>query len=154
MKTDYNWSDELKKYETSKKNMQFEIPKKPEVITHKIIKQNDLIYNPILQSYNNKQFEDKLKQCEKNTIINTISKNADDQLRMEQSYNIINLHDRLKGMEGHPDYPKEKLQRIKKNLETSLVDYNILSSIGLDKHNYLKPELRPQPNQDVININA
>ena len=61
MKTDYNWSDDIKKYETSKKHLQFDIPKKPEVVTHKVIKEKDLIYNPILQTYNDKQFENTLK---------------------------------------------------------------------------------------------
>jgi hypothetical protein len=149
MKTDYNWSDDIKKYETSKKHLQFEVQQKPERVTHKIIKEKDLIYNPILQTYNDKQFENTLKKFEKKVLIDTVAKNADDKLRIEQSYNIINLHDKLKGMEDHPNYPKEKTQRIKKNLETSKADYNILSNIGLDKHNYLKPEFRPNFTQDV-----
>jgi hypothetical protein len=149
MKTDYNWSEGIKNYESSKKHLGYEIPKKPQVVTHKIIKQNDQIYNPILQIYNDKQIEKNLKEYEKNIIVDTIARNADNKLSIEQSFNIINLQDRLKGMENHPDYPKEKMQRIKKNLETSKVDYNILSNIGLDQHNYLKPELRPQPKQDV-----
>lgn len=154
MKTDYNWSQEIKNYESQKKHLTYEVPKKPEVITHKIVKQNDLIYNPILQSYNDKEYENKMKQNEKSTIINTIAKNADNKLRIEQSYNIINLQDRLKGMENHPNYPKENLQRVKKNLDTSKAEYNIISNIGLDKHNFLKPEFRPQPQQDVFIYNS
>ena len=47
------------------------------------------------------------------------------------------------------DYPTIKNQPIKKNLETSKANYNILSNITLDKQNFLPPEKRPIIKEEV-----
>ena len=77
-------------------------------------------------------------------IINTIIKNKDNQLKIEQTYNIITLEDRLKGFENHPDYPayKDSINR-RKNINPYPKPYNIISTLPLSQHHYDKPENRP-----------
>ena len=103
----------------------------------------DLIYNPVTQKYTDKEFNSKIESQEKQAQINNIIKNTDHALKLEQHFNIINLQDKLKGLESHPSYPKPSIDRLRKRLENSKVEYNIVSNIGLDKHHYSKPENRP-----------
>jgi hypothetical protein len=116
-----------------------------------MVKANDVIFNPILQKYNNPTYDSSLHQKEKNDIINTIIKNKDNQLKIEQTYNIITLEDRLKGFENHPDYPKQ-FQKIKDQKNKPAVrPYNILSNYTITKHHYDKPENRPKINEEDLN---
>ena len=73
-----------------------------------MVKQNDLYFNPILQKYNDKEYDRNLRQKEKSAIYSSIINNQDNQLKVEQTFNIINLQDRLKGFEKHPNYPVKK----------------------------------------------
>jgi hypothetical protein len=136
------WVDEVKKYDYQRKNLQYKI-EQPEIITHKKVFEMDAVYNPITQKYNNKEFDKELYAYEKQKSLDTIVKNADHALKLEQYFNVINLQDKLKGLEKHPDYPQPHIERMKKNLETSQGGYNLISNIGLDKHHFAKPELRP-----------
>jgi hypothetical protein len=45
---------------------------------------------------------------EQRNLIDTLAKNKDRALRYEQTFNIINLDDKLKGLEDKPGYPKPK----------------------------------------------
>ena len=146
----FNWGESIRQYQVDKKTLPYEIVKQPEKVTHKQMKELDMIYNPILQTYRNKEFEMTMRQKEKESLINTIAKNADKAMQNEQSYNLISLQDKLKGYEGHPNYPKEKLQNVKKSLEKSRINYNILSTLPYDKHHFRKPEERPIVKEDVI----
>jgi hypothetical protein len=70
-------------------------------------------------------------------------------LRYEQTYNVITFEDKLKGLETHPDYPKEKPWKFKGGSDTN-VDYNIISGMGFQQHHYLPPEKRPPPHKVVV----
>lgn len=102
------WSRNIKNYENRKKNIEFKKIERPELVTKSKVLQNDTYFNPILQKYNNINLDSKIIQKEKNELMNKIIKSRDNQLKNEQVYNIINLHDNLKGFENHPDYPKEE----------------------------------------------
>jgi hypothetical protein len=145
----FDWGESVRQYQVEKKTLPFDFPKPDHVITHKQMKQMDLVYNPILQTYRDKGFENAMKLKEKEHLINTIAKNTDKALQVEQPYNLISLQDKLKGYEDHPKYPKEKLQNVKMNLETTRAGYNILSGLTFDKHHYRKPEERPAVKEDV-----
>ena len=141
----YNWGNNLKTYEHDHKNLSWGVNIPPERVTNKMVKQNDQTYNPILQKYNNKELEKSITKQENANLISTIIKNQDNQLKIEQTFNIINLQDRLKGFEKHPNYPKTK-DLINKRSKISHDDkkYNILSNLPLDKHHFDKPENRPK----------
>ena len=141
----YNWGNQLKTYEHDHKNLSWGINIPQEKVTDKMVKQNELTYNPILQKYNDKEFEKKLTKQENANIISSIIKNQDKQLKIEQTYNIINLQDRLKGFEKDPNYPKPKdLINKRSKISHDNKKYNIISNLPLDQHHYDKPENRPK----------
>ena len=122
----YNWANQLKKYDYKRTHLAWDKnPLQPRVTT-KMVKQNDLAFNLILQKYNDKQYEKALNEKEKNDMISSIIKNQDKQLKVEQTFNIINLQDRFKGFENHPDYPKMKdLINKRKKINYDYKNYNI-----------------------------
>ncbi len=63
-------------------------------------------------------------------------------MRYEQTFNIITFEDKLKGLENHPDYPKEKPWKFKGGSDTN-VDYNIISGLPFQQHHYAPPDKRP-----------
>jgi hypothetical protein len=138
-----SWADELNSYNFNRKNLAYKIDQ-PELITHKKIWELDTVYNPITQKYNNPEHNRQIENLEKKNSINRIITNTDNVLKMEQYFNVINLQDKLNGLESHPNYPKQSLDRRKRNLEVPNIDYNIVSNVSLDKHHYAKPELRPE----------
>ena len=66
---------------------------------------------------------------------------------------MINFENKLKGMESHPDYPKEKPWYFRPNPD-SLAEYNILSNLPLHEHHYAAPDKRPKPVVKVRENNA
>ena len=141
----YNWSNQIKNYDYKRTHLPWEKnPLQPRVTT-KMVKQNDLAFDLILQKYADKSLENTLKQNEKKEMISSIIRNQDKQLKVEQTFNIINLQDRLKGFEEHPDYPKQKDLINKRNkINYDLKSYNILSNLPLTIHHFDKPENRPR----------
>jgi len=141
----YNWSNQIKNYDYNRTHLAWEKNPLPPRVTTKMVKQNDLAFDLILQKYNNKQYEESLNKKENEKKISSIIKNQDNQLKVEQTFNIINLQDRLKGFEQHPDYPKQKdLINKRKKINYDLKNYNIISNLPLTVHHYDKPENRPK----------
>jgi hypothetical protein len=142
------WANSVREYEYNKKNLAWGSNPSPKIITHKIVKEKENIFNPISQLYHNPQINSSLRERESKVIKDSIAKNFDRVLRNEQTFDIINLKDKLKGFEKHPDYPIIKQDPRKINLEQSRANYNIVSNITLDKHNFLPPEQRPTVNDE------
>ena len=141
----YNWSSQIKNYDFNRTHLPWDKSPIPPRVTTKMMKQNDNCFDLILQKYNDKQYENSLNQKEKKELISTIIKNQDKQLKVEQTFNIINLQDRLKGFENHPDYPKQKdLINKRKKINYDIKNYNIISNLPLTVHHYDKPENRPK----------
>ena len=141
----YNWSNQIKNYDYERTHLAWEKNPIPPRVTTKMVKHNDLAFDLILQKYADKSLENSLRQKEKKEMISSIIKNQDKQLKVEQTFNIINLQDRLKGFENHPDYPKQKdLINKRKKINYNLKNYNILSNLPLTIHHFDKPENRPQ----------
>ena len=142
---DYNWENQLKKYDYNRTHLEWGKNPCPEKITHKMVKQNDLAFNPILQKYNDNEYDKIIRQKEKTDLFNSVISNQDNQLKNEQYYNIINLQDRLKGLENQPNYPKVKdCIHDRKKIDHFVKNYNILSNLPISKHHYDKPENRPK----------
>ena len=145
----YSWKDDIKNYVYNKTNIGWDTKKAYDPkITHKMVKANDVVFNPILQKYKDSKLETSLKNTEKSAIISEIIKNQDNQLKVEQTFNIINLKDRLKGLENDPNYPSMKdLIHSRKRIESiNPKNYNILSNLPLTTHHFDKPENRPNFN--------
>ena len=71
----------------------------------------------------------------------TLAKNKDRALRYEQTFDIVNLENKLKGLEGKPGYPEEKKRNYnKKDVGYTSTQYNILSNLDLKDHHYLPPD--------------
>ena len=137
----YDWIEEMKSYEKNKKKSP-DI-KSPYIITRKEIMAKERIYNPITQSFLDIELENNVKSQERKNIVNTVIKSKDKALRNEHIYDLINLSNKLKGFENHPNFPKEIATHKKKIEAKPFYNYNIISNISLDKHHYDKPENRP-----------
>ncbi len=142
----YNWKNDIQQYIYNKThtgwgNANTKDPK----ISAQMVKANENFYNPILQTYNDIKYDKQVRQAEKNATTKEIIKNLDNQLKVEQTFNIINLQDRLKGFEKHPDYPAMKdLIHTRKRIENNPKTFNIISNLPLSEHHYDKPENRPK----------
>ena len=139
-----NWPEDIRKYDYNKKNLQWGYNPKPNIMKEKYVKSLDSYFNPITQKYNDKNFELQLKRIEEKQLKDKITKNYDEELRVMQTYDIINLQDRLKVFNGHPDYPTLKNEYPKfKKINPTKQNYNIISNLNLSQHHYDKPENRP-----------
>jgi hypothetical protein len=140
-----NWPKTILDYDYSKRNLEWKFNKKPFIRNQKLIKKIENQFHPILQKYYDDKINIAMNNNEKIDLKNQLAKNYDYQLKYEQSYNIINLKDKLKGFENHPNYPKQeknKIKLIEENFHKKC--YNIISNISLSKHNFLPPEQRPK----------
>jgi uncharacterized Zn-finger protein len=143
------WTSDLKEYDKKRKNLEWGKNPKPELITKKKVMEAETFYDPILQIYKDKNVEEQIKKTEKENKINNLAKTKDNQMRIEQTYDLINLQDKLKEFKDDPSYPKQKTQRIRNNVEGTNAKYNILSNENFKKHHFDKPEKRPQTDNDV-----
>ena len=155
---DPKWASKLIDYQNSKKVFHFKPEQFPKHITKKMILDSQKGFDPITQKFYDKNREEKFIKNSRNAQINMISKGYDNQLEEETTYDIINLRNKL-------DYFKFKETPEKKeggfakndsqfNYETANVKpYNIISNLSLRTHNYLKPELRPKNDNELIKSN-
>jgi hypothetical protein len=141
----FNWAKSVNQYETNKKNpfqgrSYSPLPR----ITQKEIKAGEAFFNPITQKYNEKQIQEKTCYQEYKSLPFKVANNYDKTLRYEQTFDIINLKDKLKVFKNHPLYPVEKESIGNKKLkDMSKIEYNILSNTNLTRHHFDKPENRP-----------
>ncbi len=143
------WTKDIKDYEYKKKNLEWGSNPKPEIITQKLVKESENSYHPILQRYKDKQYENVVKKSEKESMIINLAKTKDNQMRVEQTYDLINLQDKLKDFKEDSNYPRIKPQRIRENVEGTNVNYNIISNKKFSKHHFDRPEKRPNTSVDV-----
>ena len=98
-----NWPKALIDYDYSKRNLEWKFNKKPFIRNQKLIKKIENQFHPILQKYYDDKINIAMNNNEKIDLKNQLAKNYDYQLKYEQAYNIINLKDKLKGFENHPN---------------------------------------------------
>ena len=77
------------------------------------MKKIETYFNPILQKYNDDKINKQLISMENKDLKDKLALYYDKQLSNEQTYNLINLKDKLKGFENHPNYPKQEKNKIK-----------------------------------------
>ena len=159
-----NWPKSLNDYDYSKRNLEWKYNKKPFRVSHKLVRDIESQFHPILQKFNDDNINNKIKSVEKKDLNDKLAEYYDYQLKNEQCYNIINLKDKLKGFENHPDYPKENFKlgkAVEKNKNNKRL-YNVLSNFTCEEHHFDCPEKRPKfkeedpnaiPKRKLININ-
>ena len=156
LKNDEKWAEKINEYYSNKKILKWGHNPKPKFIRGNYVKAQDLVFNPITQKYTDNKFDMELKKQEEKNLKESIAQGYDNQLRVMQTFDIINLEDRLKMFKNHPDYPRNnsyhsQMSNLKKiNISSGERDYNILSNINLNLHHYDKPENRP-PIQPILN---
>ena len=153
------WRTNLKKYEYEKTYLGWSNAQPPPRVTNSDVKEQESRYNPILQTYTDTGVERNVQRLERDRLVETLAKNKDKALRYEQTFDIINLDNKLKGLEGLPGYPEERPPNYKnRNLgNNSKTPYNIISCLDFADHHFLPPEQRPprpeeQPRKYKINI--
>ena len=139
-----NWVKDINEYDYNKKHLQWDKNPPANYITKEYITSAETSFNPITQKYTNKTFEEQLKEQEKKNITDHIVKGYDNELKNIQTYNIINLEDRLKGLEKSQGYPNNNLIKRKKYFQiTPKINYNLLSNLNYKMHHFDQPEKRP-----------
>ena len=145
----FDWASEVKQYEADKKN--YITPEREHRVTYQEMKNKETQYHPILQTYTAPQVESAVIQSEKHGLIESLAKNKDRALRYEQTFNIINLDDKLKGLEDKPGYPAPKVPNYnKRNANSTNCNYNILSNLHSSEHSHLPPANRPPPEKEEV----
>ena len=151
---DPSWSKSLKEYEHNKTHLHWGNNPKPRYFTHHDNYERELNINPLLQKYSDSSFDNEVSQHEHQTLKKSLSQFYDNSLRYQQTYDIINLSDKFKGFESHPDYPFPKTipqDKINPSL-TNTRSYNILSNKSLYEHNNIPYEKRPTKDYDMPSI--
>ena len=156
LKNDNNWAEEINKYYNDKKILKWGYNPKQELVKEKHVKSQDLVFNPITQKYSDKNIEKELRRQEKSNMINSIAQGYDNELRVIQTFDIINLKDKLNTLKNNSDYPNDIKQyhgakRKKLNISSGEINYNILSNINLNLHHFDKPENRPLIKDEINN---
>ena len=156
LKNDNNWAEEINKYYNDKKILKWGYNPKQELVKEKHVKSQDLVFNPITQKYSDKNIEKELRRQEKSNMINSIAQGYDNELRVIQTFDIINLKDKLNTLKNNSDYPNDIKQyhgakRKKLNISSGERNYNILSNINLNLHHFDKPENRPLIKDEINN---
>lgn len=123
----------------------------PYIYSHKDIIASEQEYNPILQKYKDPLIEKSYIQEEKNNLKRNLSFNYDKCLNNIQTYNIINLDNRLKSLNYDPkNYIKKG---IFKKYSDSNVDYNIISNLSKELHNKKSSENITEIKKEKENYN-
>ena len=142
--TDNNKHNIYKSYISNSNSM-------PYIYSHKDIIASEQEYNPILQKYKNPLIEKSYIQEEKNNLKRNLSFNYDKCLNNIQTYNIINLDNRLKSLNYDPkNYIKKG---IFKKYSDSNVDYNIISNLSKELHNKKSSENITEIKKEKENYN-
>ncbi len=140
---DKNWSEKVRNYKSEKNAYNFNSSHFPDHVTHKFIKEQDNSFNPILQKYSDITEEKVNKDFDKICKTENISKGYDYELNLESTYNIINLKNKLKGLNYSQDkYIHNKRQKNNAEISKLFKPYNIISNNSFKKQHYLPPELR------------
>ena len=157
LKKETNWKQDINEYDYNKKHLQWGRNPPQYYFKKDYITSVERIYNPITQKYTDIKIEEQLKQQEKKDIINSIVQGYDNELKSIQTYNIINLEDKLKGLEDSQVYPNTVSQRRKKFFKIPpKINYNLLSNLNYKIHHFDKPEKRPDisdnPQDNIIDF--
>ena len=155
---DPKWASKLIDYQNAKKVFHFNPDQFPKHITKKMIFDNQREFNPLTQKFYDQKKEENFIKKAKNAKINMISQGYDNQLEEETTYDIINLRNKLAYF-NFKETPRKTEGGFAKNEnqfnfeKANVKPYNIISNLSLRTHNFLKPELRPENDNELIKSN-
>ena len=139
---DRKWSEKVTNYNLERTSFNFTKSDYPERVTHKYIKEEENSFHPITQRYSDKVKDNTIAQNDKKNSINDMSKAYDNELSLESTYNLINLRNKLKGL----NYSEDKYvhHRRVKNESDDLYfkPYNIITNNSFKVQHYLPPNMR------------
>jgi len=139
---DKKWSEKINNYNLERTSFNFSRNDYPERVTHKFIKEEENSFDPITQRYSDKAKDNAIVQNEKKNNINDMSKAYDNELSLESTYNIINLRNKLKGL----NYSEDKYihhRKVKNDIEDPYYKpYNIITNNSFKVQHYLPPNMR------------
>lgn len=138
LKNDPRWREKLIAYQEARKPFNYAPSDFPMHINKRMVAQRENLFNPITQKYY--RHHEELEKAEKQNIINTIAKNFDNQLRNEQTFDIVTHKNKLDCFGYFEPY---EIDHVKVNKEVSKAPYNIITNISLLDHHYNPPEKRP-----------
>ena len=149
---DFKWGEKLRDYKNSKKVINYDPKIFPKHITTKMVFDSHREFNPITQKYYNEKKEEKTTEKTKNNRLSMISNGYDKQLEVESTYDIINLKNKLKYF-NYEEPTKKNRATVENEFnyeKNNVKPYNILSNLSLVKHNFVRPELRPENENALI----
>ena len=155
---DPKWASKLIDYQNAKKVFHYNPDQFPKHITKKMIFDNQREFNPLTQKFYDQKKEENFIKKAKNAKINMISQGYDNQLEEETTYDIINLRNKLAYF-NFKETPRKTEGGFAKNEnqfnfeKANVKPYNIISNLPLRTHNFLKPELRPENDNELIKSN-
>ena len=141
---DEKWTEKIKNYKAEKIAYNFNKSHFPGQVTHKFQNEQDNAFNPITQKYTDKSEEISIQDFDKKAKIDDISKGYDHELNLESTYNVINLRNKLKGL----NYSEDKYKNNKSQKNSFIINkyiykpYNIISNNSFKIQHYLPPEER------------
>ena len=157
-----SWRKDVQNYHEAKKTLQY-VPDPYRKVTNEHVKRKEVEYNPITQTFTNADREREVQKLEEANKIETLAQNKvslkskcekllffasqDRSLRYEQTYNILNFDNKLRGLENRTDYPKEKAWYFRPGKDT-LANYNIISNVDMKDHHFQPPSKRPDPTKE------
>ena len=142
---DKKWSEKMSKYKSEKNSYKFNTTDFPQRVTHTFQKEQENSFNPITQRYTDNMREKSIRQYDKKTKIDDISKGYDQELSLESTYNLINLRNKLKGLNYSLDkYIRDKKKLVFDNPTTNIYykPYNIITNNSFKVQYFLPPEQR------------
>ena len=142
---DKKWSEKMSKYKSEKNSYKFNTTDFPQRVTHTFQKEQENSFNPITQRYTDNMREKSIRQYDKKTKIDDMSKGYDQELSLESTYNLINLRNKLKGLNYSLDkYIRDKKKLVFDNPTTNIYykPYNIITNNSFKVQYFLPPEQR------------
>ena len=152
---DLKWGQKLKSYRSLRELYQYDPKNFPKIITSKMVNDSQNVFNPITQKYYDENKDKKLFENSKKARISMISNGYDNQLKVESTYDIINLKNKLAYFNYvEPDKKSKEGYRHNDNQfnfeKNNIKPYNIITNLSLREHNFVKPELRPKNDNALI----
>jgi len=144
------WAGDVQNYEYMKRHsIHPDVLKAPPIVmTNGLVKQQERMFDPVLQRFRDQEFEFDSRLREEEARVAHLNRAMDVQLLREQPHNIINNASRLEGICPEVDpckfFPKG-MKAGKPKVPPTFQDFNILSNLPLSQHHWAPPECRPLP---------
>jgi len=143
-----SWISEVKTHEHEKRRFVDKgfLQGPPMRIDKASLLKQERLFDPLLQCFRDEATESKQRALEQRETVAHLNRALDVQIRREQEANIITHNSKIEPID------KAGMSRSSRaanavSMPTTVVDYNIITGVGHDRHHWAKPEERPLPVQ-------